>query len=304
MKVVVFGCQQIAVDILKYLEKRNDIELPLVITYELPLDETYGYKSVIQYCKNKKIDYMYPKSVNNKVNQKISDISPDLILSIYYRKILPKQLINLPHLGCINIHPSKLPNYRGPVPTAWAIENGETEFGITIHCMDETIDTGDILVQETYEIEEDETGYELYTRAMELGSNLFKKSFDKIINKKILPMPQNGIGSYYGKKLGRFIIDWQIPLEEIRNKIRVHAKPFNPAETILFNRYVLINKAKPYTKAMEPLQGPGVIKKVLSNGQFIVSCVDGYLLIKDYEIVPKLSNKEKKIYLKKGNRFG
>ena len=61
-----------------------------------------------------------------------------------------------------------------------------------------------------------------------------------------------------------FIIDWQIPLEEIRNKIRVHAKPFNPAETILFNRYVLINKAKPYTKAMEPLQGPGVIKKVLN----------------------------------------
>ena len=55
---------------------------------------------------------------------------------------------------------------------------------------------------------------------------------------------------------------------------------------------------------MEPLQGPGVIKKVLSNGQFIVSCVDGYLLIEDYEIVPKLSNKEKDIYLKNGNRFG
>jgi len=304
MKVVVFGCQQIAVDILKYLEKRNDIEVPLVITYELPLDETYGYKSVIQYCKNKKINYMRPKLVNHKVRQKISDISPDLILSIYYRKILPKNLINLPHLGCINIHPSKLPDYRGPVPTAWAIENGETEFGVTIHYMDEAIDTGDILVQESYKIGEEETGYELYTRAMKLGGKLFKNYFDKIINKKITPIPQKGIGSYYGKKMGKFIIDWQMPLEKIKNRIRVHANPFNPGETILFNRYVLINKVKRYRGIRKPLQGPGVIKKVINNDQFVVSCVDGYLLIQDYEIVPKLSNKEKKIYLKEGNSFG
>jgi len=304
MKIVVFGCQQIAVDILESFENINDIEISLVITYELPLDKTYGYKSVIQYCKNKNIDYMSPKSVNHKVIQKISDISPDLILSLYYRKILPKKLINLPHLGCINIHPSKLPYYRGPVPTAWAIENGETEFGVTIHYMDESIDTGDVLVQKSYKIGDEETGYELYTRAMKLGANLFKNNFDKIINKKIKPVPQKGIGSYYGKKSGRFFIDWQMPLDQINNKIRVHAKPFNSTETLLFNRYVLVNKAKRYNGIRKSLQGPGVIKKVLKNDQFIVSCVDGYLLIQDYEIVPKLTIKEKKIYLKEGNSFG
>ncbi len=112
--------------------------------------------------------------------------------------------------------------------------------------MDEAIDTGDILVQKSYKIGDEETGYELYTRAMKLGADLFKNHFDKIINEKIKPIPQKGIGSYYGKKSGRFIIDWQMPLEKIKNKIRVHAKPFNPAETILFNRYVLVNKVKKY----------------------------------------------------------
>ena len=141
--------------------------------------------------------------------RQLIDISPDLILSIYYRKILPKALIDLPRLGCINIHPSALPFYRGPVPTAWAIENGEEEFGITLHLMDLGIDTGDILAQEIYGIGEDETGYELYTRAMDLGYQMFRKNFDNIINETTIPVPQVGIGSYYGKKTGRSWIDWK-----------------------------------------------------------------------------------------------
>lgn len=304
MKVVVFGCQQIAVDILNFLSTKKGIELSLVITYELPLDQTYGYESVLEYCWGKKIDVINPNSVTNDLVKQLSDISPDLILSIYYRKILPKALIDLPRLGCINIHPSALPFYRGPVPTAWAIENGEGEFGITLHYMDLGIDTGDILVQEIFEIGEDETGYELYTRAMDLGFKLFKKNFKNIINETIKPVPQFGPGSYYGKKNGRYTIDWRKSTKEIRNLIRSHAKPFNPAETILFNRYVLINKAIEFDLHDYPLQGGGEIVKIVENNQIVVSCSDGFLLFQDYEIAPGITKEEEKIYIKEGNRFG
>jgi len=303
MKIVIFGCQQIAVDVIRYLSTLDDVSLPLVITYELPLDQTYGYESVIKLCEEINIKVINPKSVNKDVIQKIIEISPDIILSIYYRKIFPKKLINLPNLGCINIHPSALPYYRGPVPTAWAIENGETQFGITIHYMDEGIDTGDILIQEKHAINDDETGYELYTRAMTLGFDLFRNNFKKIINGEIKATPQIGIGSYYGKKNGRYTIDWKKSTKHILGLIRVHSKPFNPAETVLFNRYFLINKALEYKLDNIPLQGAGKIIKVLDEDQFVVSCSDGYLLIKDYEIAPTITDQEKKIYLKEGNKF-
>jgi len=302
MKIVVFGCQQIAVDALKYLSSKQDIELSLVITYELPLDETYGYESVIKYCNKNAINVDDPKAVTSDVVKKVLNINPDLILSIYYRKILPKSLINYPKLGCINIHPSALPFYRGPVPTAWAIENGEENFGITIHYMDEGIDTGDILVQKIYEIEQGETGYELYTRAMRLGYQLFQEHFDEIVEGKIARKPQMGIGSYYGKKNGKHTINWKKTVQEIIGLIRVHAKPFNPAETLLFNRYVLINRAEEY-KLDKPLQGSGKIVKIIDDNKFVVSCANGYILVKDYEIVPTITEQEKKIYLREGNSF-
>jgi methionyl-tRNA formyltransferase len=304
MKIVIFGCQQIAVEVIIFLSTLDDVSLSLVITYELPLDQTYGYESVINLCEGKNIKVINPKSVNKDVIQRITEISPDIILSIYYRKILPKELINLPNLGCINIHPSFLPYYRGPVPTAWAIENGEEEFGITIHYMDEGIDTGDILVQEKHAINDDETGYELYSRAMTLGFVLFRDNFKKIINGEIKATPQIGVGSYYGKKNGKYTIDWGKSTKHILGLIRVHSKPFNPAETVLFNRYFLINKALEYKLDNIPLQGSGKIIKVLDEDQFVVSCVDGYLLIKDYEIAPMITAQEKKIYLREGNKFG
>ena len=80
MKIVVFGCQQIAVDALKYLSSKQDVELSLVITYELPLDETYSYESVVKYCNENSINVDNPKSVTSDVVKKVLNIKPDLIL--------------------------------------------------------------------------------------------------------------------------------------------------------------------------------------------------------------------------------
>ena len=199
-KIVIFGCQQIAVDFIRYVVGQSDVELSLVVTYELTLDKTYGYESVIENFSQTEIEVESPPRITKSLIDRVRDINPDYIFSIYYRQILPKSLLSSAKISCINIHPSLLPQYRGPVPTAWAIENGEKEFGITIHLMDEGIDTGDILVQKKYPILDNETGFELYTRGMKLGYELLVKNFKKIINEKIKAKPQIGVGTYYGKK--------------------------------------------------------------------------------------------------------
>lgn len=302
MKLVIFGCQQIAVDFIDFLIKKN-IKISLIVTYQLPIDKTYGYDSVIDRYSGTDIEVQNPNSINSNLISKVKSINPDIIFSIYYRKILPKSLLRIPRLGCVNIHPSLLPKYRGPVPTAWAIQNGEKRFGITIHYMDDGIDTGDILVQKAFPILENETGYELYKRAMELGANLLKQNFKKIISKKLMPFPQKGSGSYYGKKKGKFTIDWQNTAQNINNQIRVHAKPFNSAETILFNRYILIDKAKVIEDEKYKAQGCGRIVDIV-NEKLVISCAEGCLMLEDFMIVPKLTNDEKGIYFKIGNKLG
>lgn len=304
MKIVIFGCQQIAVDVIKNLQSNSEVEIPLIVTYELPLDQTYGYESVLEFSKRSKLNVINPMQITASLVDQIKDINPDIILSLYYRKILPKPITDLPRLGCINIHPSLLPEYRGPVPTAWAIEKGEKDFGISIHKMDDGIDTGDILVQKKYKIFDNETGFELYTRAMQLGAKLFNDNLPKILEGKIKAKPQKGVGSYYGKKNGRYTIDWKKSAEEIKNMIRVHAPPYNPAETILFNRYVLINRCNKYSIKGHAAQSPGKIVKVLKDDRLVISCSDGLIVVEDYMIIPKLNKKDKPIYLKAGNSFG
>lgn len=302
LKIVLFGCQQIAVDFIEFLSM-HDVELSFVITYELPLDKTYGYSSVSETCERLGIDCEKPSRVTDRIVQKIIEIKPDMIFSVYYRKILPTKILNIPQLGCVNIHPSILPYYRGPVPTAWAILNGEKEFGITIHQMDREIDTGVIYVQKKYIIKDDETGFELYNRGMKLGAQMLEKNFFNLVNGTIKPQPQKGIGSYYGKRKGISRIDWQQKAEAIRNLIRVHARPYNPAETKLLNRYVIINKASRTTMTNYKSQGPGVIVGIESGNKLIVSCADGLLRLDDYEIFPTLQENEIDIYLRVGNKF-
>lgn len=303
MKVVIFGCQQIAVDFISFLITRKEITLSLIVTYELPLDKTYGYKSVLENFSNGKIEVLNPKRINDKIIKKIEKIQPDIIFSIYYRKILPVSVLKIPKLGCINIHPSLLPKYRGPIPTAWAIEKGESVFGISIHLMDKGIDTGDILIQKEYPIGNNETGYQLYTRAMKLGAELLIDNFEYIINNELIPITQKGLGSYYGKKNGKYTIDWKDTAININNKIRVHSKPYNPAETLLFNRYILINKAKIVNEKKYIAQGCGKIIDIMED-KLVISCAEGSLFLEDFLIVPELNENEKEIYFKVGNKLG
>lgn len=302
-KVIIFGCQAIAIDILRYLEKLNNVSILKIYTYEVLSDISRGQESIFKAATDLKVSISSPNRITSKILDEIRESCPDIIISAYYRKIFPKELIDIPNLGVINIHPSLLPEYRGPVPTAWAILNGEKEFGITIHKVDSGIDTGDILVQQKYKINDNETGHDLYLRAMDLGAKLFIKNFNKIIQKKITPKKQKKGGSYYGKLKNRVLINWKDSAVNIKNQVRVRARPYNPIETILENKYFFINKVTICKDARTEVQVPGKILEVLKDNTFKVSCADGAVHIKEYDVYPPFTKLEKKIYLSVGRSF-
>jgi methionyl-tRNA formyltransferase len=303
MKVIIFGCQAISIEIMRYLHGRHDIDIPRVYTYEVLSDISRGQESVIDVANELGINIYSPNRVSMNVVNEIKEINPDIIISAYYRKIFPKTLFDASKLGVINIHPSLLPYYRGPVPTAWAIINNEKEFGITIHQVDAGIDTGDILVQKKYDIDEDETGYELYLRAMEKGAKLLIDNFDDIIHNKNKPKKQSPGGSYFGKLNSRVLIDWREKASYIKNQVRVRAIPYNPIETILENKYFFINKVSIIKNNKYPIQVPGKILKVYDDNTFDVSCSNGALHVEEYDVYPPFSKIEKEIYLKAGQSF-
>ena len=302
VKVWLFTSQDIGNDVFAFLHARPDIDLT-VVSQRTKRDEIYGYRATIDLCRKENVRLFTPKTFDEDFLRTVEDAAPDLILCAYYPRIFPPRLIAIPPLGCINVHPGLLPHYRGTFPTPWCILNNEREIGVTLHYMDRNIDTGDILVQETHPIGDDETGHELYRRSMKLCGDLLMKNFDKILRREIVAHPQPPGGSYYNRIPPQYRIDWHQPRRHIRNQIRVHAKPYFPAYSFLFNTCVLVNKAAIMDLDDHVAQGAGVISKVMDDMTFVVSCVDGCLHVTDYEVAPQLAGGDLKLHIRISNRF-
>ena len=148
--------------------------------------------------------------------------NPDLICVTAYGKIIPPNILELPKYGCINVHASLLPKYRGAAPINWAIINGEKTTGITTMFMDEGMDTGDILLKEEIEIGEDDTSIELSEKLSAIGALLLIETIEKGQNDEIRPLKQNDSEATYApiikKEVGK--IDWNKSAEAIRDLVR------------------------------------------------------------------------------------
>ena len=301
-RVILFGSQQIALGFVEHLSSEPSVDLAMVVSSESRRDELLGCDSLVSLARQLGIVVRAPRRAAD-LHGEIAGLQPDVILSLYYRKILPPSVLALPRLGCVNIHPSLLPEYRGPTPTAWAILNGETRFGITIHLMDKGVDTGDILVREEYDIQPDETGYELHTRAMSLGLGLLKTRLRDIVEQRMTPIPQKGTGSYYGRLPAEAIINWQLEAARIQNMVRVYAEPYDRARTELEGKLALVNRViRVVENETYLLQGPGRIVG-FEGERPIVSCADGFLVLDDFEFVPPLTESERAALLRPGNAF-
>ena len=216
----------------------------------------------------------------------ISNFSPDVIAVVAYGKILPKAILDIPPKGCINVHASILPKYRGAAPINWAIINGEKETGITTMLLDEGMDTGDMLLTEKVEIRDDDTASSLHDRLKYIGADLLIKTIKGIKSETIRPIPQDDSQATYAPMLkkedGR--IDWTMKAEEIKNLIRGFF-PWPGAYTRWDGKQIKIFKAEVEAGVKEE---PGTVINISTEGIFVATG-KGILLIK--ELQPENKNR-------------
>ena len=159
---------------------------------------------------------------NEEVRSVFASLSPDACVVAAYGKILPEWLLAIPRLGCINVHASLLPKYRGAAPMNWAIANGEHETGVTIMQMDAGMDTGPMLARRSIEIGKEETASELSARLAQLGADLLSETLPRVERGEVEPVTQDDREATYAPMLKREdgLIDWQMSAGEIANRVR------------------------------------------------------------------------------------
>lgn len=152
----------------------------------------------------------------------LKDLKPDVMVVVAFGQILPKEVLEIPPKGCINIHASLLPKYRGAAPIQWAIIDGEKETGITTMMMDEGLDTGDMLEKTVVPIEEDETGDSLHDKLSAAGARLIVSTLEKIEYGTAVRTPQTDHGTCYARMLKKDMgdIDWAMDADAIERLIR------------------------------------------------------------------------------------
>lgn len=210
-------------------------------------------------------------------------VNADACIVAAYGKILPAWLLLLPRLGCINVHASLLPKYRGAAPINWAIANGETETGVTIMQMDAGMDTGAMLAKRATQILMDETTAELTTRLSHLGAELLSETLPRLERGEILPEPQDDAQATYAPMLKRAdgLIDWQTEAAEIANRVRAF-QPWPAAYTTFRGARLIIWQAREHTAnsaavALNQEATPATIVAMDKSG-FVVACANRTLL--------------------------
>ena len=242
MKVVFMGTPDFSV---KSLEKlyTNGIEVCAVVTTP-DRKSGRGMKTipspVKEYAIKNNIKIFQPEKIskNTEFKDEIRKMEPDLVCVVSYGVILPKSFLEIPKYGCINVHPSLLPKYRGSAPIQWAVLNGDEKTGVTIMYLNEQMDAGDIIVQKEVEIGENETTGELWERLGSLGADLLLESVNNVSKGTVKRIPQEGEVTFapmLTKEMAR--IDWSKSTNEIKNLVR-GLNPIMGAFSILKNKKI------------------------------------------------------------------
>lgn len=207
----------------------------------------------------------------------IEELTPELIVVAAYGKILPEEILNYPRYGCINVHSSILPKYRGAAPINWALLDGEKETGVTIMYMEKGLDTGDIISIARTPIDPQEDALQLTNRLAELGAEtLIAVVKDMEEGKEIVRVKQDDSLSCYASMLSREMspVDWNKSAESIINQIR-GLIPWPCAVTEIAGVKVKLFRAEPGEKTGKE---PGSVTRVLKDG-IEVACGDGNTII-------------------------
>ena len=282
MNIVFMGTPEFAVPC---LQKLLDAGYPVTGVFTQPdKPKGRGYKLLPPPVKELALQHHIPvyqpaTLKSDEAFAALQSCAPDLIVVVAYGKLLPKRVLELPRHGCINVHASLLPKYRGAGPIQWAVLNGEAETGVTTMRMAEGLDTGDMLEQSRTPIGENETADELYTRLSHIGADTLLTTLRKLENDALLRTPQQDALSSYAPMLDKSLcpIDFTKDARAVHNQIR-GLSSWPAAQTTYKGK-----RLKVYESRLVPMDGePGT---VLDPKKFIVACGKGavQLLSVQYE---------------------
>lgn len=228
------------------------------------------------------IPVFQPNSMKDGEALKIlTELNPDVIVVVAYGKLLPKDILDLPKYGCVNVHASLLPKYRGAGPIQWCVLNGEEETGVTTMKMAEGLDTGDMLLKSSTKIGENETAGELHDRLSQMGADLIVETLTALENSTVVPEKQDDSLSNYAPMLSKELckIDWTKPAQEIHNQVR-GLNPWPVATAV-------VNGKKVKIFSTELSEKNGNAGKVLCENPLTVACGDGSVVINELQLEGK-----------------
>lgn len=286
LRVIFMGTPEFACPTLQRLIDRGDEVLAVVTQPDRPKGR--GQKMVPPPVKELAERHGMPVLQPLKVRapefiESVREMNPDVIVVVAFGQILPKALLEAPKYGCINVHASLLPRYRGAAPLNWCIINGETETGVTTMLMDVGLDTGDMLLKKATPIDPDEDTSSLHDRLSLIGADILHETLDLLVQGKLVPEKQDDALSSYApilkKEDGR--IDWTRDALSIRNLVR-GMTPWPGAFTSLDGKLVKVYRARIG-------EGEGAPGTVLATGRdgIEVACGGGSLLLDELQLEGK-----------------
>ncbi len=273
MNVIFMGTPDFAVPCLEKLIEYHNV----TAVFSQP-DKPVGRKQIltpppVKQCANEhNIAVFQPKSLkDDEIAKQIEDMKADIIVVVAYGKILPKRILDAAKYGCINVHASLLPKYRGAAPIQWAVINGDKETGVTVMQMDEGLDTGDMLLVKKTDIGINETSEELFERLSIIGANALIEALDDIEKGKAKPTKQGEAKTSYAQKITKLLspIDWNKSAFEVHNLVR-GLQNWPCAQTKLNGKNIKIHKT-----VLSDIKGGKAGEIIDSNKKLIVSCGDG-----------------------------
>ena len=251
MNIIFMGTPDFAAESLKAIIEKGHNIMAVVTNPDRPKGR--GMKMIATPVKEVAIEKNIPvyQPLKGRGNEDfieaLKSLNPDVICVVAYGKILPKEILDIPKYGCINVHASLLPKYRGAAPIQWAVLNGDKTTGVTTMYMDVGMDTGDMILKEEVQIGEDETTGELWERLSVIGGNLLVRTLDEIENGTVNRIPQGDdftVAPMLSKDMAK--IDWQSKnAKEIKNLVR-GLNPIMGAYSLFYGKKIKFWKVRAF----------------------------------------------------------
>lgn len=273
MRAVVFAYQEIGYVCLEELINFG-ADVACLFTHLDDPGEEIWYKRPVTIAEKHNIPVYTPENLKDpQWTALIADAQPDIIFSFYYRKMIPREILDIPRIGAFNLHGSLLPKFRGRCPVNWVLIAGEKETGLTLHYMLEKPDAGDMVAQKKVNIDFEDNVYTVYMKMAEAARELMKEVLPQLNEGTFTGRPQTGASSYFGgRRPEDGIVMWEKDALSIYNLTRAVTHPYPGAFTYLAGKKFYIWKAFPEDVPCNELPG-----KIISRAPFMVSAGKGGL---------------------------